>query len=201
MTANSPKSPNHKAVVWLDRFAVEQVLFRDQDLAQIRKKMIEASPDTAQQWLDETAEVRRKLESPDWQQTRQWLSRFFKVQAIYTDKELDEFHQKVMVATPAELGKIMEEIEARRSSLVSKASDAARLRQQMTEINQASKREQFAQRQAVRLAASQGADFGTTKSTKVNGKPSYATRSASRAPLVSSLGVARWAVFRSMWSR
>ena len=199
--ADSPKSPNHKAVAWLDRFAFEQVLFRDQDIVRIRRRMVEASPDEAQRWLNDTAEVRRKLESPEWQKTRQWLSGFLKVQAIYTDKELDEFHKKVFAATPVELGKMMEEIEERRSTLVSKASDAARRCQQMTEINKASKLRQFTQRQAVRLAASQGADFGTTKSTKVMGKPSYATRSASRARLVSSLGVARWAVYRSMWSR
>jgi hypothetical protein len=44
----------------------------------------------------------------------------------------------------------------------------------MMEINDAFKQEQFAQRQAARRAASQAANFGTTKSTKVKGKPSYA---------------------------
>jgi hypothetical protein len=199
--AASPESPNQEAVAWLDHFALEQVLFRDQDIAQIRRKMAKAPPERAQQWLGETAELRRNLESPGWQETRKWLSRFLKVQAIYTDKELDEFHKKVMAATPAELGKMMREIEERRSTLSNKANAAARRRQQMMEVNNGFKQEQFAQRQAVRRAAGQAANFGTTKSTKVNGKPSYAKRFASRAPLISALGVARWAVYRSIWSR
>jgi hypothetical protein len=199
--AASPESPNQKAVAWLDRFAFDQVLFHDHDIALIRKKMVESPPDEAQQWFDETAEVRRELESPEWQETRKWLSRFLKVQAIYTDKELDKFHKKVMEATPAELGKMMREIEERRLTLSSNASDAARRRQQMMEINNAFKRRQFSQRQVVRRAASQAANFGTTKSTKLKGKPSYAERFALRAPLISALRVARWAVYRSMWSR
>jgi hypothetical protein len=199
--AASPESPNQKAVAWLDHFAFEQVLFHAHDIALIRKKMVESPPGRAQQWLDETAELRRKLESPEWQETRKWLSRFLKVQAIYTEEELDKFHRKVMAATPAELGKMMRGIEERRSTLSSKASAAARRRQQMMEINNAFKRRQFSQRQVVRRAASQAANFGTTKSTKVIGKPSYAKRFALRAPLISALGVARWAVYRSMWSR
>ena len=93
--AASPKSPNQKAIAWLDHFASEQVLFHDQDIARIRKKLVEAPPEKAQQWLDETAELRRKLESPEWQKTRKWLDEFLKVQAIYTDKELAEWVERL----------------------------------------------------------------------------------------------------------
>jgi len=127
--AGSPESPNHRAVAWLDRFASEQVLYRDQDIAVIRKEMVEASREKAQQWLDATAEVRRTIESPEWQETRKWLSRFLNVQAIYTDEEVADFHKKVMAATPAELGRMMREIEERWSIRFRKASAAARRRQ------------------------------------------------------------------------
>jgi hypothetical protein len=194
--AASPKTPNQKALAWLDHFATEQVLFHDQDIARMRKKMAEMSPKKAQQWLEATADIRRKLDSPEWQKTRKWLSEFLKVQAIYSDKELKEFREKAMGVKPAELGKMMREIEERRATLANQATESERFRKQTMAINHAFKQEQFAQRQAVRRAASQGANFDTTKSTKVTGKPSYAARGNS---LVHSLGAARLGVYGAMW--
>ena len=161
--------------------------------------MVAAPPEKAQQWLDETAGLRRKLDSPEWQKTREWLGEFLKVQAIYSDKELEEFTQKVMVSKPAEIGKMMQAIEAKQSTLASKAGDAAQHRQQTMQINNAFKQKQFAQRQTARRAASQTPRTG---STKVTGKPSYAQRSASRnPPLVNSLDAARWGVYRGLSPR
>jgi hypothetical protein len=196
--APSPKTPNEKALAWLDGFATEQVLFHDKDIDRLRKKMVEATPEKAQQWLDETADLRRKLGSPEWQKTRKWLGEFLKVQAIYSDKQLEEFTQKAMTAKPAEIAKMMRKIEDERSTLASNATESAQHRQQTMQINNAFKQKQFAQRQTARRAASQAPRTG---STKVTGKPSYAARSASRAPLVNSLDAARWGVYRGLSPR
>jgi hypothetical protein len=192
----SPKTPNQEAIAWLDHFATEQVLFHDQDIARIRKRMAAMSPSKAQQWLDETAGIRRELDSPEWQKTRQWLRGFLKVQAIYTDKDLKEFREKAIGLQPAELRKIMQEAEACRAKFADQETESARFRQQTMEINHAFTQEEFNQRQAIRRAASQGSNFDTTKNTKVTGKPSYATRSNS---LSRSLGIARRGIYGGMW--
>jgi hypothetical protein len=197
--AASPKTPNQKALAWLDHFAVKQVLFHDKDIARLRKKMVEAPAEKAQQWLDETAGLRRKLDSPEWQKTRKWLGEFLKVQAIYSDKQVEEFTQKAMTAKPAEIAKMMRKIEGERSTLASNATESAQRRQQTMAINKAFQQEQSAQRHAARRAASQAPKTG---GTKVTGKPSYAQRSVSQnPPLVSSLGVARMAVYRGLSPR
>ena len=43
---------------WVDRFRDDQVLFRDQDLAQLRQELGEASPEGLQHWWVQTAGLR-----------------------------------------------------------------------------------------------------------------------------------------------
>lgn len=190
-------SAKQKALSWLDRYQKEQVLFDDREIARLRQKLADATPERAQQWLDETSEVRQILDGPEWRETRAWLKEFLKVQAIYSDEELEEFRRRAVTGSPKDLQKMLLAIEQQRATIAGRSADSARRRQQVLQINQAYTQAQFAQREAARRQARPATPTPRQAQPRSPVRPSQNRP----PPLVDSLDVARWSVLRSIYPR
>jgi len=86
----------------------------------------------------------------------------------------------------------MDDIEAKRASMVWASANANQRRQQMLRVNRAYRQDQFAQREAARQAASRAAAEQRPRSS-----PPVVRQK--QPPLVDSLDVAPWAVLRSLY--
>ena len=76
------------------------------------------SPSQLERWSVQTRQLREYVESPQWQTTKKWLHSFLKVQAIYSDKELQEFRQKLFDADADQLLVMLQQIQAKHESMV-----------------------------------------------------------------------------------
>jgi len=104
-------------LAWLDRYQTVQVVFKDDRIEKIRARVADMSEDELQQWLAQTAEIRKLLDSDDWRETREWYREFLRVQAIYSDEEIERFREKAGEASPRELYEILMDIKRRREGL------------------------------------------------------------------------------------
>ena len=95
VTAENAKA---KVLEWIEDYRKEQVLFHDDDIARLQKELAEDTPEEAIKWWQRTASMREALESPQWQETREWLREFLKVQAIFSDEEVDELRTEAKEA-------------------------------------------------------------------------------------------------------
>ena len=194
------RSAKRTALNWIDGFAENQVLFHEDDIATLRKELTEGTEKLAADWLARTKESRAALDSPEWQETRKWLTEFLKVQAIYSDKEIDKFRTESREAaqeSPKKLIDVLKELDAVRAKLVSGAANADKQREIKLHLAKAYQDQQVelrdqARRQAATRAAAAPPNTGTTvKKPKVN----YSTPK----PLVTSIDVARRQVMRNFW--
>ena len=55
------------------------------------KNWTDATNKEAEEWLERTAKTRGVLDSPKWLDMQRYLKEFLKVQAIYSEKQIDEF--------------------------------------------------------------------------------------------------------------
>ena len=190
------ETAKQNVLAWIDDYREKQVLFHDEDIARLRKELADDSPEEAIQWWTKTARIRAALESPQWQETSKWLREFLRVQAIFSDQQIDELRTKAKDAAEQdntrEFKELLAQIERYRGSLVQGAADDRAIREHKLQILNAYKQESAAQRDNVAKAAA----FGTTspRQAAVPRQPRYPA-----APLINSLDVARWSVMRNFW--
>lgn len=184
---------------WIDSYRQEQVLFHEADIVKLRKELADDTPEEAMRWWKQTEKMRAALESPEWKETRNWFREFLKVQAIFSDEQIDSLRDKATEAAEQretkEFTDILFEIERYRVNLVQGSADARAVRQQRLELLQAYKKDAADQR----AEAAKAAAFGT-----INASPPPAPRGQrlprqASAPLINSLDVARWSVMRNFW--
>lgn len=122
-TAAKPSSiedTRAKALAWIDAYLPEQVLLTPGDAATFRERVARMSPQEAAAWLEQTAPLRTTLMSPSWLETRNWLRRFFEVQAVYSEHDLLAFRQQVP-------GMSVSELEATLNRLMNRHAEMKRL--------------------------------------------------------------------------
>lgn len=105
LPANSPRV---LAITWLDKFAKEQTLLAKQDVKSMRQAILTMPQAELTDWLHATAPLRKAMDTDEWQQTNRWLAEFWKVQAIYTDQQIANFHQRMRTLTPRETLLVMD---------------------------------------------------------------------------------------------
>ncbi len=199
-TARAADDSKKEALAWIDSYRKVQVMFHDKDIERVRKKLEESTPEKAAEWLKDTKEMRKALDSPEWKETRVWFKEFLKVQAIYTDEQIEEFRKKVAETakkSPKKIKVLLSEIEARRKATIGGASTSAALRKQQVTINDAYRQQQVAQRDKIRKEKAEAmADADPGPGPQVKG------RDYRRPPsLIDSMDVARWSVMREFLPR
>lgn len=187
-----------QAINWIDKYRKDQVLFHEKDIDRVRKDLVDGSDDDALKWWKGTAEIRAALDSAEWKDTQAWLKEFLRVQAIYSDKEVDEFRTQAKEDarrdSPKDFKKMLAEVEEYRRRLAQRSANARELREQKLEVVSAFRQEEAAARAA---ALAQAAKTPAPNPVQPPVKP-RAPRQAS-APLINSLDVARWNVMRNFW--
>ena len=189
-----------QALKWIDRFATVQVLFSVGDVKRLRKKVAKMTETEAAAWWDKSATHRELVESADWQETRRWLREFLRVQAIYSDEQVEYFQSEAF--TKAEqssrsLKEVMDEITTKRKELVAGHRSSEQMRQQQLEYRQAYLQDQVAAREsAMKASAQRSASHPQSQQPVVQREKRRRT-----PPLVSSLDVARWTMMRNFWPR
>ena len=195
--ATSRADDKQKALAWLDDYSEVQVLFHDKDIKRVREKLEAATSAQATEWLEQTAEIRNALDNSEWKSTRNWLKEFLKVQAIYSDKQIEEFRQKVLEAaekSPSKFKELLGDVETKRARLAKGAAASAAVRKQMLAMNEHYRQEMFEQREAARKTAATESASATTRTQTIRnyeGAP----------PLINSIDAARWSVMRNFWPR
>jgi hypothetical protein len=193
----TPENAREKVLAWIDDYRKDQVLFHDSDIARLRADLAKDTPQEAMRWWQETAEMRAALKSPQWQETSKWLREFLRVQAIFSDEEIDGFRTEAQQAAksgnPQQLKDVLASVESYRAGLVQSSADDRALRQHKLKVLEAFRKNESAQRSEAAKAAA----FGTTSPpapTVRSRPPRYPS-----APLINSLDVARWSVMRNFW--
>lgn len=196
--ADDSDSFKQKALNWVEAYRKVQVLFNDKDIEALHDRLAAANEDEAKQWWNKTASAREALDSERWQKTRDWLKQFLRVQAIYSDKEVEEFRDETSAATklsPDNLKQVLSELENFRTSWTSGVANAPKLREREQQVINAYKKETFAARESARRQAA--ARAATAANTGTNPVP---RREYHRPPaLIDSLDVARRSVLRGFW--
>ncbi len=194
--ADTNDTAKQQALAWLDTYRGRQALFHDKDIAQLRAKLNAGTDAEAQQWLTKTKDSRQALDSEPWRQTQKWLRQFLRVQAIYSDEQIEELRKETLDAaknSPTKFKEMLHEMENFRQAWTRGVTDGKQLRQREVHVKQAYNKELVAQRAAARKkAASQSNPVRPANTVK---KPQY-----DRPPaLIDSLDEARWSVMRSFW--
>ena len=103
---------------WLDRYLTESELLRKEDMDKIRAGVAQMSPSQLEQWLAQTKDLRAYVEGEKWQETKTWLRGFLRVQAMYTDAEIQKLRNDLVNADAAQMLVILKRIQAKHDSLV-----------------------------------------------------------------------------------
>ncbi|MCU0959051.1 MAG: hypothetical protein MUF48_03005 [Pirellulaceae bacterium] len=103
---------------WLDRYLTESDLLRPTDMAKIREAVLQMAPSQLEQWLAETKDLRAYVESEKWQATRRWLREFLRVQAMYSDAEIQQLRDQIVRADAAQMLAILKRIQSKHDSLM-----------------------------------------------------------------------------------
>ncbi|NQU24633.1 MAG: hypothetical protein HQ567_25400 [Candidatus Nealsonbacteria bacterium] len=187
-----------QALKWIDRFATAQVLFSPGDVKRLREKVAKMTETEAAAWWTKSATHRELFDSEQWQETRKWLREFLKVQAIYSDEQVEYFQSEAF--TKAEdssrsLKEVMDEITAERQKLAAGSRSSAQMRQQQLDYRQAYLQDQVSAREAaMKASAARSASRPQPQTPVVQRGERTPT-----PPLVSSLDVARWSTMRNLW--
>lgn len=195
-SAGADASAKKQALAWVDGYRGRQALFHDEDVAQLREKLNAGTEAEAKTWLEKTQEARQALDSERWQKTQQWLRQFLRVQAIYSDEQIEELRSETLDAaknSPAEFKKMLLEMENFRKAWTQGVTDSKQLRKREEQVKLAYKKEVAAERAAARKQAS--AKGNTVRPVKPAKKAQYHRPPA----LIDSLDAARWSVMRSFW--
>jgi hypothetical protein len=183
---------------WLDTYMTGSDLMSRDDVAKIRAAVVQMSPSQLERWLKQTRDLRAYVESPQWQDTKKWLNGFLKVQAIYSDKEIQEFRQQLFDADPEQMLAMLQRIQAKHESMVWMHQAAGKSRETDLQARNAMVARQDAANNAARTAAAtQSALFGNVGNFARSSKPDsgYSIPGA----LINSRTMAQWTVFQGMW--
>ena len=85
---------------WINSFADGQALFDKDAIKEMQNAIRTLSQDDVALWLQETTDLRAAIESDDWIATNDWLQRFWRVQAFYTDEQVAEFQSQLNKMPP-----------------------------------------------------------------------------------------------------
>lgn len=188
-----------EALRWLESFARYQVLFHPDDVKKLQQRVEAMTPQEAAQWWERTAPQRNLLTSPEWSETEEWLRKFLRVQAKYSDEEIRE-HQTVAAEKAKEsassLKEVLERVSQARRKLVAGAQGAEETRQLQLAANEAYRQEEVRQREVARRHAQ------TRPAPSPAAPPApRPDRSRYNEPLIDSLDVARWSILREIFPR
>lgn len=182
-------------LLWLDKYLADSALMSEEDTGMIREAVAKMSPTQLRKWLEETRELSERVESPEWQDTKRWLRGFLRVQAIYSDKEIEQLRRDIRNADADEMLAIMQRIQAKHQSLVRmhQASEQTRESQVQQRDATVAKQAAAAKSQPSRPSSlplfGSGFSQGKTRSSGYQPPP----------PLINSRDVARGTVWTEVW--
>ena len=184
---------------WLDKYMTDSELMTPGAIGKIRSAVERMTPSQLERWLLQTKQLREFVESPPWQDTKKWLRGYLKVQAVYSDKELQEYRQKLFDADPDQLLAMLQQIRAKHESMVWMHQSSQATRQMDLQARDRSVARQDAANSAARTAASREMPlFGSAGNAGgTNRKPDSGYRVP--GPLIDSRAVAQWTVWRGVW--
>jgi hypothetical protein len=99
------------ALDWLDQYSSRQVLFQKQDMRTLQNAIARMSPVELTTWLDDTRQLRTRLDSDEWKFTRAWFSEFLSVQVNYSQSEIDEFRQHMAQLSAEQLMEVLDHFQ------------------------------------------------------------------------------------------
>lgn len=183
---------------WLDRYLTESELLRKTDMDKIRAAVERMSPSQVEQWLAQTKDLRAYVESDKWQATKTWLRGFLRVQAMYSDAEIQKLRNDIINADAQQMLAILKRIQAKHDSLVWMHEAAEKSRQ----ISVLQRDESVAAQEVAIDAARARASAVPVPSTAQAGKPQgNRNRSGYQTPgaLINSRDMSRAAVWAEVW--
>ncbi len=183
---------------WLDTYMTGSDLMSRDDVAKIRAAVVQMSPSQLERWLKQTRDLRAYVESPQWQDTKKWLNGFLRVQAIYSDKEIQEFRQQLFDADPEQMLAMLQRIQAKHESMVWMHQAAGKSREIDVQARNAMVARQDSANNAARTSANRNIPlFGNAGGSSRGGKPDSGYRIP--GPLIDSRTMAQWTVFQGVW--
>jgi alanyl-tRNA synthetase len=186
-------------LLWLDSFLTDSDLLRSEDIAKIREAVRQMSPTQLQQWLEQTRQLREYVEGERWQETRRWLREFMRVQAIYSDQELQALRNEIVQADAQQMLAILKRIQARHDTLVWMHQASDRKRQVEVQERDARMAQQATLAEAARARSATAAAAAAVPGTAGGGAARPSTGFQSPGPLVTSREMARAAVWSELW--
>jgi hypothetical protein len=183
---------------WLDKYLTDTDLMHPDEVAKIRTAIAQMSPSQLDRWLVQTKQLREYVESPAWQETKKWLRGFLKVQAMYSDQELQEFREKLFNADAEQMLAILQRIQAKHESMVWMHQASNKSREMGVQSRNATVARQDATNNAARTAATRDVPlFGNAGGSSGGGKPDSGYRIP--GPLVNSRMMAQWTAWSGAW--
>lgn len=185
---------------WLDKYMADSDLAPPGSFEKVREVVAKLTPSQLEQWLIHTRRLRQYIESPEWQETKKWLRGYLKVQAVYSQEEIQAFRQRLFNANPDELLTMLQQIQAKHESMVWMHQAATQSRSMSVQARNA----QVARQDSINAAAMQAA---AARSAPLFGSGTNAGGGARKpdsgyrvpGPLIDSMTVARWAAFAGAW--
>ncbi len=117
-----------EALDWLDTHVGDQQLLKPEDFKSLVNRVGSMSDAEVEQWLAETRQLRKALQSQAWRETRAWLREFLAVQAMYSDEEIDEFKTQAANMSPTELLDSLHHIRRKHQSIITMHAASERAR-------------------------------------------------------------------------
>jgi hypothetical protein len=184
---------------WLDRYLTESDLLRQEDMDKIRTAVMQMSPSQLEQWLTQTKDLRVYVESEKWQKTKKWLREFLRVQAVYSNAEIQQLRSDIVNADAQQMLAIMKRIQSKHDSLVwmQQASEKSR------QIAIRARDEDVATQEVAKIAtnAARQSDTAVVGSPQSGAAQTNRNRSGYQVPgsLITSREVAQVAAWREAW--
>ncbi|MDG2383114.1 MAG: hypothetical protein P8N76_15710 [Pirellulaceae bacterium] len=107
-----------EALAWLKNYVGDELLLKPEDVQKLIAQIKTMSDQDFEKWYGQTKNLRKMIDSPEWQATRTWLKDFLNVQAIYSPAEINEFRSDVAKMTPNQLMEVMRRLERKHQSLI-----------------------------------------------------------------------------------
>ncbi|MHB8971431.1 MAG: hypothetical protein ACYC3X_08975 [Pirellulaceae bacterium] len=184
---------------WLDQYLTESDLLRREDMDKIRTAVLQMSPSQLEQWLTQTKDLRAYVESEKWQETKKWLREFLRVQAMYSDAEIERLRNDIVNADAQQMLAIMKRIQSKHDSLVwmHQASEKSR------QIAIRARDEDVAMQEVAKVAtnATRQSDTSAVGNPQTGAAQINRNRTGYQVPgsLITSREVAQVAAWREAW--
>ena len=214
-SANQPadETAREEILKWMDQYLTKEVLFRKEDIEALRTKVAQMSPAELQAWLDQSQEIRDRLDSDQWKSTRVWLAGYLPTQ-LYNDREMEQFRQDVGDMSPSDLLELLKRIQQKHNTIQSlydgqfsatvRAEQAATTAKMQTQSRMGWLQSYEKNQTAAKQAAAKRNQTRSTRPLYGRTQAHATTRhtEASRRynqPLITSEGAARIAVDRAVY--